>query len=544
MKNNGKRIILFGILLFSILTIFQKIYAQYIINRAFSVNVTTAKFDVSVRKETIDIYHVGKNYFSVSITNNNDYSIKGDIKFKNQMITEFEIPAKTTKEISDMMLTPEMVSGLTADIYDLDIAINTPYTTVIKDVKIYLKGTITNVERYNVTVPGTRSDPFLVYAVEDFIRFTYGVDKGHTYAGKIVKQLRNIDFQNDEHYYDPMNTIFGDLNGNDADGNTVKVDMTTGEGFLGIGKDATPFMGTYDGDGKAIQNLYMHKTSSAEREGLFRCIRDGNVENLSLEGIINAVSDAGTLAGTLYGNCNITNCHNSADVINTAPDFSIGGFIGTAMPGSKVKLERCSNTGNVTNVTAGAGLVGLVFSSELEIIDCYNTGDITTSHNNDWAGTAGLVVKDSSSGGTIKIIRSYNSGNITGYANVAGLVSTLNGTLTIDSCYNTGNIKGTNKIGGILGWQRNGTVTITNTYTSGNITGSTNVGGIVGLRTAGTTTYSTAYYLNTSASNAIGNISGSANARTSTVMMSQDFITTLGGNFRYNSGGYPKLIWQ
>lgn len=140
MKNNGKKIIitLLIILLFSMLTVFDKIYAKYIINRSFTLNVKSAPFDVVVPAQTIEIYNLDVNNFQIPITNNNTYQISGTIKFNNNKVAEFEVPPKDTKTL-DLMIDNKIVSGMTKEgEYDLLINVEAPYSTVIKNVKINL----------------------------------------------------------------------------------------------------------------------------------------------------------------------------------------------------------------------------------------------------------------------------------------------------------------------------------------------------------------------------------------------------------------------
>lgn len=153
-------------------------------------------------------------------------------------------------------------------------------------------------------------------------------------------------------------------------------------------------------------------------------------------------------------------------------------------------------------------------------------------------------------GATINVKKCYNSGTINGKANVAGLVSITqnNGILNISSSYNIGALTGTGRIGGLVAWQSNSTakITIVNSYAAGTITGGTSVGGIIGAQMSSSNiSYTNVYYLNTTASYIAGETTNTTGATADTIMKSQAFAeTTLTNDFKYNSGGYPKLKWQ
>lgn len=153
-------------------------------------------------------------------------------------------------------------------------------------------------------------------------------------------------------------------------------------------------------------------------------------------------------------------------------------------------------------------------------------------------------------GSNISIIKCYNKGSIIGKNNVAGLISTVQnaGVLNITSSYNIGALSGTAKIGGLLAWQRAATakINITNSYAAGPITGGTSVGGIIGAFTGSSNiTWNNVYYLNTTATYRTGGGTSKTGSTDSTTMMSQIFAEqTLGSDFKYNAGGYPKLKWE
>jgi len=544
---NRKRYIkvVLSIVLLLLLLIAKESYAQYILTRNFTVNLSTASFSVNVINDIISVYDINTNKLSATIANNNNYNIKGNIVFNGNVIKTFEIQSQTTQTVSDITLTKEIVNGLSSGNYDLIVNITAPYSTSISNIKVNLKGTFSN-EVNGVMVAGTSENPYIVYAVEDLVKFADNVNNGNSYSGKYITQERNINFINDEHYYNVSDTSFGNINGNDSDGNTIKTEMTTGTGFIRIGKeDEKPFSGTYDGGNHRVNNLLMINDIKDSRCGFFSNINNATIKNLDLRGNITCIGDAGTIVGTVFGQCNITNCINRAEIKNTTEGYSVGGLVGTVMANSTLTMKNCYNTGTITNANSTAGLVGFVISSTLNMEDCYNEGTIiTTVAHNFNSATAGLAVKDSSSGGTINIKRCYNSGTINGKNDVAGLVSRSNGNLTIDSSYNIGSLIGIDNVGGLVAKQTKGSIIISNSYSAGTIKGNSYIGGLIGRRDGGTTTFINSYYLDSIANTALTNLVDSPNTMKRSDLQSQSFVDLLGSNFVYNSAGYPKLNWE
>lgn len=553
-KNILKRILYISLLTLLILTT-QKLYAQYILTRNFEVNLSTAPFDVEITGTSKDVYDIDVDKLSATVKNNNSYPISGNVTFNNKQVTTFEIPAGGTKALSNLTLTKVMVSGLTAGQYDLVVNVTAPYATNNNSIKVNLKGTFTNVEKcqMNETGLGTTANPYLVYKIEDLVRFGKQVENGKTYAGLVVKQDADLDFANSnpKSYYNANDTSFLDLNGNANDGNKILTEMTTGTGFTGIGtwgvSTYKAFKGTYDGNNKAIRSVAINSNRAI---GLFNTIEGATIKNLRASGAIKTTGDAGSIVGWVQGKNNkIQNCENWVTITDTGGLICIGGIVGTVWIGAEVTLEDCRNCADITAIHSAAGLVGLVNQSTVTITRCCNesratiktTGTHATDANN---GTAGLVVKNPNSGGTVTINESYNAGTVVGTSNVGGLISYTGSTLKITSSYNTGAIQGNADVGGLIGEVKGGTTTISNSYSSGTITASSGKGGIVGRRSGGTVNYTTAYYLNTTATSIVSNDTSTTNARTKTVMQSQAFATLLGTNFKYVSGNYPQLTWQ
>ncbi len=216
-----------------------------------------------------------------------------------------------------------------------------------------------------------------------------------------------------------------------------------------------------------------------------------------------AIAGSGNVAGlvsdfTHSGYGTLTECYNTGDVTGHA---NVGGLLN--LMGSGTHMSHCWNSGNVTNVEGSytGGLWGSAVNSadgrHAVITACYNTGNVTGK--NDVAGLGYMCSYTT-------IDSCYNTGNITGTGSVCGIGSfwgvhdtmtrcwnsgTITGTnssqgglcasagfaTTMSECFNVGNVTGGNATGGLVG---NGHVAADNCYNTGDVTGSAAVGGLCG----------------------------------------------------------------
>lgn len=155
---------------------------------------------------------------------------------------------------------------------------------------------------------------------------------------------------------------------------------------------------------------------------------------------------------------------------------------------------------------------------------CYNSTNIN-SNTIHVGGIVGFNVWEIADSGTIE--NCYNTGNITGYAQIGGIVGTNYKNGILENCYNIGNIKAT--------------------IYEENTPGTNYEGGIAG------TNYNTiqnCYYLEGTATGGISctDVVGQAEVRISTYMKTSRFVGLLGNsNWKIVSGvnnGYPILKWQ
>lgn len=138
-----------------------------------------------------------------------------------------------------------------------------------------------------------------------------------------------------------------------------------------------PFKGYFDGNGYRIYNL---KISNTEQDyaGLFGCIHGATIENLIIDGQVNAGSKAAILVGEA-NDSTIMNCTSKGQVRGIG---TIGGIVGEAY--DSVILE-CENTAGVLGGTDtedeyeafAGGICGSALSSFIS--DCIN--DTTDSYS-------------------------------------------------------------------------------------------------------------------------------------------------------------------
>ena len=303
-------------------------------------------------------------------------------------------------------------------------------------------------------------------------------------------------------------TINEDVSGSDATSQKYK--------WTPIGTDKTKaYTGNFDGNGHTISGLYINST--AANTGLFGYVgAAGEIKNVTIsDSIITSTQNyTGAVAGDSYGN--ITNCHTAATTRVTGTNY-VGGIVGEL--DSNMSLAQCSNAGEVQG-TGTSGYAG---------------------------GIAGRVQSNASNA----LTDSYNTGRITGVANVGGIAGYLYNGGGIQNVYNTGSVSASKGVaGGIVGAFRYGT--LKNAYNAGLVEASTK-GGVTGRLewAGGNKTLQNVFY--SDEYEAVGNLNGctiqngTATAKTSDelkALTSED----LGGGFAADTNGinsgYPVLAWQ
>ena len=385
---------------------------------------------------------------------------------------------------------------------------------------------------------GTDSDPFLISSIEDLVAFSDNVNSGTTYSEKIIKLAQTLDFKSDNSYMDPQTTQFGDVN-NDGKIEGLKIELSTGEGFIPIGNynsDPVPFAGTFDGNSNSIRNLYENVSRNSEEvdAGLFGFVT-GTVQNLYVLNCNITILASYSLTGTIVGNIggNIYRCMSSGNInVQVQIMSTVGGIAGgpdVAHP--NVTIEESYNFTNVnvtnnkmvTNLFASyaGGIAGKIYAKQQKIINCYNFGNVTST-----------VDDYGSSGGIVGDMGYYEGMQIVNANGDSTLADSINGGY-IENCYSIGNVslkeietgeEITDGKGSAIG-RCGGGVTAKNIY---GIDSNPVIGTIVEVESYPSTFTNVA-------------------EKTSTELKNDNMLNLLGNKFKKDTGinqGYPILSWQ
>ena len=267
--------------------------------------------------------------------------------------------------------------------------------------------------------------------------------------------------------------------------------------WVPFGSGASPFKGSFEGDGHRIFNFKIE--NGFERTGFFGCNR-GNISNLGLELFTINIKfsrplSVGGLAGENLGS--ITNCYALGNIISSCTrNISAGGLVGENCGGT---ITNSYSTGHIDAVSKSSfhnvysgGLAGHNYEDG-QIINCCATGDVIaqskSSFNSAYAGgLAGYNVR-----GNVK--NSYATGNIRSTYCAGGLAGYNFEGCSIADSYATGDVNSVSQsiayAGGIVGYNCEGG-RIAACYATGNMEcvakSHAYVGGIAGFSEGGTIT--------------------------------------------------------
>ena len=354
--------------------------------------------------------------------------------------------------------------------------------SIVEEGKIVIDkspGDITKDENGNDIKEG---QPYEIWCIEDLVAFSnmvngngkklengkaIEINTSTNFTNKTVELKRNLNFKSKYSYTNSKRTDFGDINGNENDGNTLINEMTTGTGFNPIGyaqtvpseyiKVGPSFRGVFDGNGNNIDNIYINRSKVS---GLFGYVSGAKeIRNINISGEIIATN---SFAGGIIGFYNIGNTAVTTKIIKCTNKASItsnggttifwsengvsGGIVGRTQ--GKLIIDSCSNFGNISGEMSAGGITGM---NADYIKNCFNAGTIISS---------GSTSTDSYAGGIV-------GGE---YASV----------ISIENCYNIGDISAKKVAGGIIGGGTAGSVNIKNSYNNGNIKNATTKKAMVG----------------------------------------------------------------
>ena len=296
---------------------------------------------------------------------------------------------------------------------------------------------------------GSEGSPYIITKAEELAWFRDAVNDGnYEICAKIADNVEVIDLKDFCHAAD-------------ASQNLQELSWEP------IGNSDWSYVGTFDGNGKTITNLYINAPQAYM--GLFGRIYKSTIKNLTFENanVTNTENNIGILAGyagngnTLqnikisntcqikggndftggiagYLDGNAYNCVNYATVQGTE---DVGGLFGFYSRDGN-SMTACANYGNVTasSYTAG-GLVGYFESGAIK--DCANYGDIT--------GTSNV-------GNLIGNAQSCNLNNVLGTGNVTATSDTERAGLLVGHINNS-----SSTASGILAYNSSSKLTINKT---------------------------------------------------------------------------------
>jgi len=230
------------------------------------------------------------------------------------------------------------------------------------------------------------------------------------------------------------------------------------------------FKGSFFGNGHAILNLQIE---GVERLGFFGTLSKGSlVRNLGLENVL------------VHG----TGC-------------DIGGLAGYMSYISGGQVLNCYSTGSASGENRVGGLVGAIWTTNLEVINCYSTGRV--SGNEDVGGLVGEISTFGSPNFPEDIrdivINCYSTVTVSGNEDVGGLVGRVHrpgslGLSKVASYYSTATVSGNEDVGRLVGgggWEG---VSVTSCFWDIQTSGQATSAGGTGKTTAEMQTASTFLY--------------------------------------------------
>lgn len=225
---------------------------------------------------------------------------------------------------------------------------------------------------------------------------------------------------------------------------TVKSDWTNPIN-PGIGP-ANPFMGVFDGNNHIVSDLFVNDNDVL---GLFGCIQNAEVKNVSIEGQLVLGSYVGFVVGLSFDS-NISDCTASGTI--QAYGHKVGGIVGhfvaQNISNDSIYIKNCINNANITEgVFSLGGIAGYTTMENGNVLikNCVNNGEIGEVSNTSFAG--GMVGE-----GDFILRGCHNHGKIYATSCAGGMVGQGGNFGLIQACVNheSGEIRA-EFAGGIIG---------------------------------------------------------------------------------------------
>lgn len=186
------------------------------------------------------------------------------------------------------------------------------------------------------------------------------------------------------------------------------IDMAEMTSWQAIGTNASPYSGTFDGQGHKITNFGTHNGEensytlqfSGGKQGLFGYAKNATIKNFSISGAFTYAGGNGYGVVGWASGSTLTDIHSSLNIASAATSSHIAGVCGSLREGSSA--IRCSFSGTITDSHNNDDCIGGIggYSNNGVIYEnCANYGTITFSNSGAFAGgICGYVNNDSFTG--------------------------------------------------------------------------------------------------------------------------------------------------
>lgn len=327
---------------------------------------------------------------------------------------------------------------------------------------------------------GTKSEPLEIETVKDLVWIRDAINSG-------TGSFKGVDISNGA-----PNIYFKLMH--DLDLSTVcSKELGSWEP---IGSKDHPFRGSFDGNKKTIDYLYLSRSGTDPKRqfyGLFGLVESGEVtvgmpyyvyiQNLTLGKnsyiYIEDMGQIGGIVGQANNNVQIDSCVNKANIYGEGNVGGIVGYMENSHGPQGVRINNCVNQGKISASAANAaGIVAKANGYTVQVENCRNEGFI--SSNNYSAGIAGsLTAQQSFAPGYVK--NNINTGNTSSSKIAAGIVGSSSNIRHISN-FNSGNVSASNAAAGISGTSIEPTYLAdnSNNVNAGDIFAGTTAGGIFG----------------------------------------------------------------
>ncbi|MBS1957952.1 MAG: hypothetical protein JST80_00630 [Bdellovibrionales bacterium] len=259
----------------------------------------------------------------------------------------------------------------------------------------------------------------------------------------------------------------------------LKTDLDfSGDAFAPLFSVASPFNGTFDGNGHSISNIAYNNAQDRAPAGVFRAVGiSGRIINLEIAAIeIEGYQIVGGLVGILEGSVE------SVELQGTITSSAVaGGMIGRM--GSKTGTPRVTSSSVLAGTLVQSRAVGAAFPSDY-VASEYSAQSPARPAPVGLGGfvgeiRSGAVINDSLSEANVKWLSATLPNGYLSSA-VGGFVGMSRGAnVYISGCSARGAVGGFYQVGGFIGHSNN-TLSISNSHAYGNVGGDHLVGGFGG----------------------------------------------------------------